>query len=92
MKYEFHYDAGHGWLKVPMPSLYNIGLVQKNLTNFSYKDVMNMNFYLEEDVDLPRFSKRYEEYHGKPFVVSKEVDHGAHAFIRDLPHIHDETH
>ena len=91
MSYEFHFDAGHGWLKVPMPNLYNIGMAQEDISRCSYKDMMNMVFYLEEDVDMQRFSKRYQEYHGKPFIVSKEVDHGTHASIRDLPQIHEET-
>jgi hypothetical protein len=66
-------------------------MTQEDISRCSYKDLMNMVFYLEEDVDMQRFSKRYEEHHGKPFIVSKEVDHGTHAPIRDLPQIHEET-
>ena len=49
--YEFHYDAGHGWLKVPVVDVLESGC---RVSRYSY---LNDGYvYLEEDCDAPAFN------------------------------------
>ena len=45
---KFHFDAGHGWLEVPVIELRKLKLMDK-ITPFSY--LKNKIAYLEEDYD-----------------------------------------
>ena len=92
MAYEFHRNSRYGWLKVPMPDLYRVGLTQEDISASSYKDVMNMAFYLEEATDMRIFAIRYEEHYGQPPEICRTDNHGVSSFISDLPHVHDTTH
>ena len=51
--YEFHADAGHGWLKVERAELVNLG-IQGQISAYSYAD--GSFAYLEEDCDLEVFA------------------------------------
>ena len=52
MKYEFFSDPGHGWLKVPLKEIEQLGLADK----ISICSYINAGYvYLEEDWDLPLF-------------------------------------
>ena len=51
-KYTFYEDPGHGWLKVPMGELIELGIAGK-ITSCSYRD--DDSAYLEEDCDLTMF-------------------------------------
>ena len=76
-KYEFHYDAGHGWLKVSHAELRELGIAHK-ISSYSYRDE---NYaYLEEDCDAPLFE---EAAHLTPGQYI-EVDDGNDSFIRNL--------
>lgn len=50
--YEFHSDAGHGWLRVPYAELAELGVQP---SEFSYMDTRREFAYLEEDMDMGRF-------------------------------------
>jgi len=51
-KYTFYEDPGHGWLKVPMTELVDLG-VAGTISSYSYRD--DTDAYLEEDCDLTTF-------------------------------------
>jgi hypothetical protein len=51
-KYTFFEDPGHGWLKVPMTELVDLG-VAGMITSCSYRD--DTHAYLEEDCDMTSF-------------------------------------
>jgi hypothetical protein len=52
LKYEFHSDPGHGWLKVPLQALARLDLLDR-ITTYSYR--RNAFVYLEEDQDMGLF-------------------------------------
>lgn len=83
MIYAFHYDAGHGWLKVSRATLAKAGLAVTDFSTCSYLDDEFM--YLEEDLDAGVFVERFMEITGyKPEV--NEVYDGSHSPIRDKRH------
>jgi len=51
--YNFHEDSGHGWLAVPMLTLYELGIVDK-ISHYSY--MRGLTAYLEEDCDYSVFA------------------------------------
>jgi hypothetical protein len=88
MTLEFHYDAGHGWLRVPIGLVKRIG---SHVSPYSYRD--DHFAYLEEDCDMPAFLGKYDSEprvepigyasarFGRRFI---EVDDGYDSFIREL--------
>lgn len=64
-------DAGHGWAKVPLTVLAELGLSRKDFTVFSYLrfDPKRGRFadviYLEEDCDLSKFAQVYRQRTGQ---------------------------
>ena len=50
--YEFHEDAGHGWLRVPYAELAELGV---HPSEYSYMDTRREFAYLEEDMDAGLF-------------------------------------
>ena len=52
MKYNFYQDPGHGWLKVQIKELEELG-IQNKISGCSY--MKNESAYLEEDGDLSCF-------------------------------------
>jgi len=57
MKYVFYEDPGHGWLKVPLKELEELGIADK-ISAYSY--MKGSHAYLEEDRDAPIFKKMME--------------------------------
>jgi hypothetical protein len=51
--YNFYEDPGHGWLAVPMITLYELGIVDK-ISTYSY--MRGLTAYLEEDCDYSVFA------------------------------------
>lgn len=76
--YEYHTDPGHGWLKVPMKEIEELGL---KITEFSYQDG---DFgYLEEDLDAGTFMRAYKEKYGTdPEHTTHHSDNWSH--IREM--------
>lgn len=56
---EFHYDAGHGWLRVKLKDIKTLGIADK-ISSCSY--FKGEWAYLEEDCDADVFLKAYKEY------------------------------
>jgi len=52
VKYTFYEDPGHGWLRVPLAELAELG-IEGAITPYSYQD--NEFAYLEEDCDAAAF-------------------------------------
>lgn len=54
MKTEYHFytDPGHGWLRVPLAELIELGIAD-SISGYSY--VRHAFAYLEEDCDMTRF-------------------------------------
>ena len=63
MKKQFDYiqDAGHGWVKVPLALIRELGITEK-ITHFSYYN--NGQVYLEEDNDTCTFMNAYHARFG----------------------------
>jgi len=82
MKYAFHYDAGHGWLEVPVKELKELGIYEK-ISPYSYE--RNGMAYLEEDCDFGIFLDAKKK---KGETVSKiDVDNGNNSRIRQYNRI-----
>jgi hypothetical protein len=79
-KFDFHTDAGHGWLKVHSKDLHDIGLSVADFSAYSYRD--GAWLYLEEDLDAGTFIKQWEATRGE-FEV-RHLDDGYDSPIRDL--------
>lgn len=76
--YEYHTDPGHGWLKVPMKEIEELGI---KISEFSYQDG---DFgYLEEDLDAGTFMRAYKEKYGTdPEHTTHHSDNWSH--IREM--------
>ena len=60
--YEFHSDAGHAWLAVPIHHIEELDIASE-ISTFSH---MNDGIaYLEEDCDAPLFLKAYKSKYGE---------------------------
>lgn len=86
--FNFHQDAGHGWLEVPAEAITNLGLTPAAFSSYSYVDkhkIYATVYYLEEDCDLPLFALAYaNRYFQKPAM--KTVYHDGDCFVRQLGH------
>jgi hypothetical protein len=61
----FHHDAGHGWLEVPKHWVDDLCRKGFNpLSRFSYYSRLKGCYYLEEDLDAPRFESLAKEHLG----------------------------
>jgi len=79
LKLDFHYDAGHGWLQVPLKLVKLMEeLKHCNISSYSYKD--SIFAYLEEDCDASAFLKALEQYNLLYEVT--EIDNGNTSSIR----------
>lgn len=62
-KFLFYVDPGHGYLRVPLSLLEELGIT-KLISNYSTKSVTYA--FLEEDLDASTFAKAYESKFGSP--------------------------
>lgn len=74
----FHYDAGHGWLEVPLSAVREAGVADK-ISSYSY--LRGTTAYLEEDRDAPL----YLDAIGKSASSFEEVNDGDNSRIRNYP-------
>lgn len=60
--YNYFQDAGHGWVRVKMSELVELGIADK-ISSYSYVSASGKSVYLEEDLDLSTFlsAKRIEK-------------------------------
>jgi len=84
-KFKFHYDAGHGWLKVHALDLLDIDLTPEDFSRFSYRD--GEWLYLEEDLDAGTFIREWERKSGGFMKIVAHIDDGYNSPIRNLPRI-----
>ncbi len=73
--YNFHSDAGHGWLAVPMVEVKSSGI---KVSQYSYH--RNGIAYLEEDLDAPTFMNKV----GLTNDNVSEINDGDYSPIRDF--------
>ena len=69
MKFNYYMDPGHGWLKVPISLLKELG-IESRITVYSYR--RGDYAYLEEDCDAPAFMNAMEA-RGDPVVFDEEI-------------------
>ena len=81
--FEFHHDAGHGWLKVHVYDAQDVGLNVEDFTGYSYYN--DQHLYLEEDVDAGRFLAAWQKAL-RDFSI-REVYDGCISPIRSYHHI-----
>lgn len=81
MTYTFYADPGHGWLKVPMAELIQLGIAS-DISQCSYRDTHAA--YLEEDSDMVKFfkAKGWTQW-PTDLVTSRHLDQ--RCFVRRLP-------
>ena len=65
--YDFYADPGHGWLKVNIKDLRELGIENK-ITGASYKNKDNV--YLEEEWDATQFINAYKNKYGYNIKVN----------------------
>lgn len=81
MKYKFISDSAHGWLKVPVSLVKELGIAEK-ITPYPYISEDGKTAYLEEDSDGAKFAKAIEA-RGEKFEYD-EVYLNGRAFVRSL--------
>lgn len=83
--FSFHYDSGHGWLRVPARMIESLYLKDK-ITGYSYQSKDGKTVYLEEDMDATTFLDKMKEYgYSQEDLTIKSIDDGERSFIRNLP-------
>ena len=55
---DFYSDAGHGWIKISIGKLKELGIIQQ-ISNYSY--INNNNAFLEEDRDAGILLRKLDE-------------------------------
>jgi len=60
-QFDFIQDPSHGWVKVPLMLLIELGIADQ-VTSFSYYN--NGHVYLEEDCDASRFAQAFADRFG----------------------------
>lgn len=80
MTFTLYYDAGHGWLAVPMHIAASVGLFEGDFTVYSYRE--GNVLYLEEDLDALTFVRAWEAEHGT--ILTHAIDHGNWSSIRSM--------
>lgn len=81
MKFTFHTDPGHGWLEVPMSTIFALG-IQNKISSYSYR--RGDTAYLEEDCDASLFLEAWKQA-GHEFKLVEKNEPRGRSFIRGLP-------
>ena len=82
MAFSLHSDPAHGYLYVTARDLERVDLRPSDFTTYSFTG-WDGSIYLEEDCDMSRFAKRWEERVGKFEIDLLRFD--GPAPCRDLP-------
>ncbi len=80
MVFNFHSDAGHGWLAVKKDLVRELGLISQ-ISQFSY--MQGLSVYLEEDCDMGRFINAFTLRFGFAPGI-KELDSKDNSPIRSM--------
>ena len=76
-KFDYHHDAGHGWLEIPAWMIERLGLTEV-ISKYSY--INNGKVYLEEDRDAGTLLRALDKG-GYPYEI-KEINDGPDSEIR----------
>lgn len=76
--YTFLSDPSHGWLRVPLIELYNLGILDK-ISGCSY--LFSKYVYLEEDCDAQKFINACK-VNDKPFLIKSNPQANNQSRIR----------
>ena len=68
MKFTWYNDPAHGWLRVPIVAVVQVG-ASENITPYSY--MHGQYAYLEEDQDASTFIKAWKEFTEDPIEFSE---------------------
>lgn len=79
LELNYHYDAGHGWLKVPITLLLDLDIVHR-ISPYSYRD--RFYAYLEEDCDMSFFLETCKANDIETVIA--EINDGDHSNIRNM--------
>lgn len=80
LKFNFHSDAGHGWLAVKNSLVRELGLANE-ISQFSY--MQGQSSYLEEDCDMAKFINAFTLKFGfAPTII--DLDSKDHSPIRSM--------
>jgi hypothetical protein len=71
----FYQDPGHGWLKVPLSLIAELGIADK-ISSYSYMSLDHA--YLEEDCDMGKFDQAMREQGKEYNLVNKLSNKQAH--------------
>jgi hypothetical protein len=91
MKKQFDYiqDAGHGWVKVPLSLIRELGIAEK-ITRYSYYNKGQV--YLEEDNDTCTFMNAYHERFGFDPKLRDRVARERRSRVRGYDHYDSARH
>jgi hypothetical protein len=78
-KFAFYSDVGHGWLRVPLDMLRELGILEQ-ITHYSYKK--DNHVFLEEDLDAHTFYNAFVEKYGYEPEIKNQ--HNETSFVRGL--------
>ena len=76
---EYHYDAGHGWVKVPLKEIKDLN-IQAQITGYSY--VKGADAYLEEDCDASSYIAALKKNNPEIKIEWNEISDGDSSPIR----------
>lgn len=79
--YQFFADEGHGWMRVPIKEILDLG-IGAHISNFSFMD--DDYVYLEEDCDAGFFIKTKEKLDEKVDLDFIEVSDFKNNYLRKV--------
>jgi hypothetical protein len=82
MTFNYHTDAGHGWLEVSLSECLANGLTPEDFSRFSYRS--GDALFLEEDCDACVFDKAYQKTQGLKLETTLRHSKTTFSNIRDM--------
>ena len=81
MPFTFYSAPDHGWFKVYVSDLLNLGLTESSFSRYSFKKRENTGadyMLLEEDCDAGKFLDAYKATHGSFPEIREQMLNGRH--------------
>ena len=82
MTFNYHTDAGHGWLEVSLSECLANGLTPDDFSRFSYRS--GDTLFLEEDMDARIFDKAFQKTQGQKLKTTLRYSKTTLSNIRDM--------
>ncbi len=73
-RFNFISDTAHGWLLVTPGELRAAGIIEADITPYSYRDITGETIALEEDSDVDTFLRAWEKLTGQPAEIEDSVE------------------